>query len=49
LYCPNQDARHQLERLGIDELIGKDRFVDNRLDALNQSLEVVENVPFTGS
>lgn len=49
LYCPNQDAKHQLERLGIDELIGKDRFVDNRLDALNQSLEVVENVPFTGS
>ena len=49
LYCPNQDAKYQLERLGIDELIGKERFVNTRLDALNQSLEVVENVPFTGS
>ena len=49
LYCPNKDAKHQLERLGIDELIGKDRFVDTRLDALNQSLEIIETVPFTGS
>lgn len=49
LYCPNNDAKHQLERLGIDELIGKERFVNTRLEALNQSLEVIENVPFTGS
>ena len=49
LYCPNKDAKHQLERLGIDELIGKDRFVETRLDALNQSLEIIETVPFTGS
>jgi SulP family sulfate permease len=49
IYCPNDDAKHQLERLGIDELIGKERFVNTRLQALNNSLEVVEAVPFTGS
>ncbi len=49
IYCPNDDAQNQLKKLAIKDLISQERFVDTRTQALEEALNIVENVPFTGS